>query len=140
MVAAPSDDVLWASLTELAELTDAELIGKQKQAGSAGLSEQETVGGDSSSDRTSLAEMSAMCAQLIEEEKWETALTVVTEEHELTRQQYGDIDFRTLEVLSTYAGVLWQLGRGEDARELLEELVTKRSAVRARSLPLIFLP
>ena len=56
--------------------------------------------------------------------------TVVTEEHELLSSVHGDGDPRTLQALATYAGVLWQLGRGSDAQELLEELVAKRTQAR----------
>ena len=77
-----------------------------------------------------IQEISALSEQLVAEERWETALAVVTEQHELLCSVLGEHDARTLQVLGTYAGVLWQLGRSSDTRELLEELVSKRSQVR----------
>ena len=77
-----------------------------------------------------IQEISALSEQLVAEERWETALAVVTEQHELLCSVLGEHDARTLQVLGTYAGVLWQLGRASDAWELLEELVSKREKVR----------
>ena len=74
-----------------------------------------------------IARLSTLSAQLVEEERWEEALKVVVDEHDLASRAYGDAHERTLQALATYAGVLWQLDRGQDARELLEELVQKRT-------------
>ena len=78
----------------------------------------------------SLTELSELSAQLVDDERWDAALGVVGEEHELMCLIHGESDVRTLQVLSTYAGVLWQLGRGVDARDLLQELANKRTQVR----------
>ena len=74
-----------------------------------------------------IAAIAERAAELIDEESWEEALKFVIEEHDLTSRAYGNMDDRTLQALSTYAGVLWQLGRGSDTRELLEELVDRRT-------------
>ena len=74
-----------------------------------------------------IARLSTLSAQLVEEERWEEALKVVVEEHDLASRAYGDAHDHTLQALATYAGVLWQLDRGQDARELLDELVQKRA-------------
>ena len=82
-----------------------------------------------------IATAAARSVELIEAEDWAEALKAVVEEHDLTCRAYGNMDGRTLQALSTYAGVLWQLGRGTDARELLEELVDKRSQAVANFDP-----
>lgn len=77
----------------------------------------------------SLEELSERSSQLIANDSWEEALNVVSQEHELVSALYGDTDERTLSVLGKYAGVLWNLDRGADAKELLEELVDKHSRI-----------
>jgi hypothetical protein len=82
-----------------------------------------------------IAAIAERAAELIDEESWEEALKFVIEEHDLTSRAYGNMDDRTLQALSTYAGVLWQLGRGSDTRELLEELVDRRTQAVASMDP-----
>ena len=125
-------------------LQDLQVPALQGEAGAAasGLP-RETPGFDPGEDHSvedHLAGLAELEDQLVEEERWEEALEVVAEEYELLRRERGDSDSRTLEALGTYAGVLWQLGRAEDARELLEELVAKRSEVRTHHLPRIAAP
>ena len=86
---------------------------------------------ESSPSLPDYSELSARVARMIEHENWSAALQPVVEEYDMTCRAYGECDERSLQVLGTYAGVLWQLNRNEDARELLEELVAKRSAVVA---------
>ena len=96
--------------------------GGAQQCGDGG---GETSSGSGSS-LLSLAELAELAETLVQSEQWEAALIVVTENHELCSRAHGELDERTLQALSTYAGVLWQLERGRDARALLEELVAKR--------------
>ena len=145
-----ADDALWASLKELRDATETDLmvVGQDPKTPRRGIGskgslnfmgglkpiskEESSDTAQGASSTTSLNELASLSAQLVEEEQWDAALEVVSEEHELNRLEYGESDPRTLEVLGTYAGVLWQLGRGEDARELLEELVEKRTALVVR--------
>ena len=141
-----------SALKELRELTESELSGLSRDASKRAAaaaqhsppgSKASTATGESSSEGqisriatlSSLEAISELSAQLVEEERWEAALAVVTEEHELMGSMHGEADERTLQVLSVYAGVLWQLGRGRDARDLLDELVSRRKEVRRPAPP-----
>ena len=93
-----------------------------------------TSAGESSSP-AELDSLSALTAQLIEEEDWEAALKNVVEEHDLACHTRGERDERALQALETYAGVLWQLGRTRDGLELLENLVSTRTDVRCGPRP-----
>ena len=139
------DAALWASLKELRDATESDLLvaGQDRKPGkhsahscfevlreqSPNSKQESSSTQPGGSSTASLAELATLSAQLVDDERWSDALEVVAEEHELNRLAYGEADPHTLEVLGTYAGVLWQLGRGEDARELLEELVEKRTAL-----------
>ena len=139
-----------SALKELRELTESELSGLSRDASKRAAaaaqhsppgSKASTATGESSSEGqisriatlSSLEAISELSAQLVEEERWEAALAVVTEEHELMGSMHGEADERTLQVLSVYAGVLWQLGRGRDARDLLDELVSRRTSLRLQT-------
>ena len=146
MACLDTSDPIDSALKELRELTELDLSGHSRGAATHSIhksssppeSKASTATATSSSDGgqfsrsetlASLESLTELSAQLIEEERWEVALAVVTEEHELMCTVHGESDQRTLQVLGTYAGVLWQLGRGRDARDLLEELVAKRKEV-----------
>jgi len=158
MACLDTSDPIDSALKELRELTELDLSGHSRGAATHSIhksssppeSKASTATATSSSDGgqfsrsetlASLESLTELSAQLIEEERWEVALAVVTEEHELMCTVHGESDQRTLQVLGTYAGVLWQLGRGRDARDLLEELVAKRKEVStslARASPVPF--
>ena len=74
-----------------------------------------------------LQELSALAASLVEQERWDEALGPVAEEHARTRDAYGAEDERTMQALATYAGVMWQLDNGNEAKALLTELIQQRS-------------
>ena len=137
-----ADSAIDQALKQLRDLTELELPGarpheargKPSEPGSGSRGTTATnpssSPGSAGAEAARLGEIAALSAQLLDEERYESALDLVVEEFELSISVHGESHPRTLQALSTYAGVLWQLGRGSDARELLEELVAKRAQAR----------